>query len=47
MARLTLRQILFAIALGAVVAALQGEAPVPALNKLANVACITHSATHC
>ena len=47
MARLTLRQILFAIVLGAVVAALQGEAPVPALNKLANVGCITHAATHC
>ena len=39
MARLSLRQILLAIALGAVFAALQGEAPVPALAKLSTLTC--------
>jgi hypothetical protein len=39
MARLTLRQILIAIALGAVFASLQGDPPIPALRKLAAVSC--------
>jgi hypothetical protein len=39
MGRLTLRQILIAIALGALFAALQGESPVPALAKLGTITC--------
>jgi len=46
MRRLTLRQILFAIAIGALFASLQGDPPVPALKKLASVACAA-SSTHC
>jgi hypothetical protein len=39
MTRLTLRQILIAIALGVLFASLQGDPPVPALKKLALVSC--------
>jgi hypothetical protein len=46
MARLTLRQILIAIALGALFASLQGDPPVPALRKLAVVSC-TVQPSHC
>jgi len=46
MARLSLRQILIAIALGALFASLQGDPPVPALRKLALVAC-SGAASHC
>ena len=46
MARLTLRQILIAIALGVVFASLQGDPPVPALRKLAQVSC-TVQHNHC
>jgi hypothetical protein len=45
MARLSLKQLLFAIALGALFAALQGEAPVPALAKL--VPCASQQTTRC
>jgi hypothetical protein len=36
---MTLRQILIAIAVGAIFAALQGESPVPALSRLAATPC--------
>jgi hypothetical protein len=39
MARLSFKQILFAIAVGAVFAALQSARPVPALKKVAAVTC--------
>jgi hypothetical protein len=39
MARLTWKQLLFAVALGAVFAALQGDPPVHALRKLSAVTC--------
>ena len=41
MARLSMRQILLAIAIGAIFATLQGESPVPALRKPAAVAACT------
>lgn len=46
MRRLTLRQILVAIAIGALFASLQGDPPVPALKNLASIACAANS-THC
>jgi hypothetical protein len=46
MRRLSLRQILAAIAVGALFAALQGDPPVPALKKLAAIGCVAHR-THC
>ena len=46
MRRLSLRQILFAVAVGALFASIQGDPPVPALKSLAAVACIGH-ADHC
>ena len=45
MTRLTLRQILIAIALGALFASLQGDPPVAALKKLALVSCTAKD--HC
>jgi hypothetical protein len=39
MARLTWKQLLFAVALGAIFAALQGDPPVRALGKLAPTTC--------
>jgi hypothetical protein len=42
MRRLTLRQIVVAIGIGAVFASLQGDPPVAALKKLANVTCAVH-----
>jgi hypothetical protein len=50
MARLTIRQILFAVALGALFASLQGDPPVAALSRLSLVkpaACAPTSAAHC
>ncbi len=46
MRRLTLRQILLAIAVGALFASLQGDPPLPALKKLASVTCVANP-THC
>jgi hypothetical protein len=46
MRRLTLRQVLVAIAVGAVFAALQGDPPVPALKLLTAIGC-TAQQTHC
>jgi hypothetical protein len=46
MRRLTLRQILVAIFVGALFATLQGDPPVAALKKLATVACSVQLA-HC
>jgi hypothetical protein len=46
MARLSWKQVLVAIALGAVFATLQGDPPVPALRKLALV-CSETSSGHC
>jgi hypothetical protein len=46
MRRLTLRQILVAIAVGALFAALQGDAPVAALQALAAPGCSALQ-THC
>ena len=40
MRRLTLRQILLAVAVGAVFASIQGDPPVAALKKLANITCV-------
>jgi hypothetical protein len=45
MTRLTLRQILIAIALGVLFASLQGDPPVAALKKLALVSCTAKD--HC
>jgi hypothetical protein len=45
MTRLTLRQILIAIAFGALFASLQGDPPVAALKKLALVSCTAKD--HC
>ena len=45
MRRLSLRQILVAIAVGALFAALQGDPPVPALRALAGLGCAAQS--HC
>jgi hypothetical protein len=42
MRRLTLRQILVAIAVGALFAALQGDPPVSALKQLAALGCSAH-----
>jgi hypothetical protein len=39
MARLTWKQLLFAVALGAIFAALQGDPPVRALGRLAPATC--------
>lgn len=50
MARLSLKQLLFAIALGALFATLQGEAPVPALARLSRlppVTCTAQPAPNC
>lgn len=47
MARLSFRQILLAIAIGAIFATLQGEAPVQALNKLAVATCTVDHSSHC
>ncbi len=47
MARLSFRQILLAIAIGAIFATLQGEAPVPALKKLAVATCTVGHPSHC
>ena len=46
MRRLTLRQILVAIAVGALFASLQGDPPVPALKMLAHVTCAAQPG-HC
>jgi len=46
MARLSLGQILFAIALGVLFASLQGEAPVSALAKL-SVSCASQATPNC
>ena len=46
MRRLTLRQILLAIAVGAVFASIQGDPPVAALKKLATISCMAQ-VTHC
>ncbi len=46
MARLSLKQILLAIVLGALFATLQGDPPVPALRRLALV-CSARPAGHC
>lgn len=46
MRRLTLRQILVAIFVGALFASLQGDPPVAALKKLAALTC-TASTSHC
>ncbi len=47
MTRLSIRQLVFAIALGALFATLQGEAPVPALAKLSTVPCSSQQTNHC
>jgi hypothetical protein len=47
MARLSFKQILLAIAVGAVFASLQGDPPLPALKMLAPVACKVDQNTHC
>ena len=46
MRRLSLRQILLAIAVGALFASLQGDPPVPALKKLGAITCVAQ-VTHC
>ena len=46
MARLSWKQVLVAIALGAIFATLQGDPPVPALRKLALV-CSAQANEHC
>ena len=47
MARLSLRQILLAIAVGAVFATLQGDPPVAALKKLGVVSCKLEQPPRC
>lgn len=48
MTRLSWKQILVAVALGAVFAALQGDPPVHALARLSSVTCrVAPSVTHC
>lgn len=47
MARLSLRQILFAIAVGAVFAALQGDPPVPQMARLSALTCSVQPSRHC
>lgn len=42
MTRLSWRQLLIAVALGAVVAALQGAPPVPAMARLSALTCALH-----
>ena len=46
MARLSWKQVLVAIALGAIFATLQGDPPVPALRRLARV-CSAQAPDHC
>ena len=46
MSRLTLRQILIAIAVGAIFAALQGESPVPAPARMSAPLCAADSANN-
>ncbi|MGE5048599.1 MAG: hypothetical protein ACM3PC_08540 [Deltaproteobacteria bacterium] len=46
MARLSWKQVLVAIALGAIFATLQGDPPVPALRNLALV-CSPQATEHC
>lgn len=46
MARLSLKQVLVAVILGALFATLQGDPPVPALRRLALV-CAADTAGHC
>jgi hypothetical protein len=46
MARLSWKQVLVAIALGAIFATLQGDPPVPALRRLALV-CSAQATEHC
>ena len=47
MARLSLKQLVFAIAVGALFAALQGDPPVRALSRLSTVTCTAQSANRC
>jgi len=47
MARLSVKQLLFAIALGALFAALQGDPPVAALARLSTVPCSSQAANRC
>jgi len=47
MARLSFRQILLAIAIGAIFATLQGDPPVPALEKLDVVTCKAEPSGRC
>jgi hypothetical protein len=47
MARLSLKQLLFAIAVGSLFAALQGNPPIPALAKLSAVSCTSQSTNRC
>jgi hypothetical protein len=46
MARLSFKQVLIAIVLGALFATLQGDPPVPALRRLALI-CSSQPAGHC
>ena len=47
MARLSFRQILLAIAIGAIFATLQGDPPVAALKKLGIVTCKAEASGRC
>ena len=47
MARLTWKQLLFAVALGAIFASLQGDPPVRALSKLSSVTCSLRPTPRC
>jgi hypothetical protein len=47
MARLNWKQMLIAVALGAIFASLQGDPPVHALARLARVTCSLHPADRC
>ena len=47
MARLNWKQLLVAVALGAIFASLQGDPPVRALSKLSSVACSLKSTPRC
>jgi hypothetical protein len=47
MGRMNWKQMLVAVALGAIFAALQGDPPVRALGKLAAVSCSLHKTDRC